>query len=127
MDVLIRYGFTIEEIKNMMDSNISIESVDDKDIYELIDLLGSVGCLNNHIRNIFISNPFYLSRKTTDIKKLIEKFYDLNFNNLYILFDSNPFILNLDCDEIDEIYNTKKNEGLSDDEIIDYFNLNIII
>lgn len=127
MDVLIRYGFSIEEIKNMMDSNTSIESIDDRDIYELIDLLGSVGCMNNHIRNIFISNPFYLSRNTNDIKELIKKLYDLNFNNLYVLFDINPFILNLDCNEIEEIYNTKKSEGLSDDEIVDYFNLNIII
>ena len=34
MDVLIRYGFSIEEITNMMDSNQEIERIDDKDIYE---------------------------------------------------------------------------------------------
>ncbi len=127
MDVLIRYGFTIEEIKSMMDSNNQIESTEDKSIYELIDLLGSVGCLSNHIKNIFLCNPFYLSRNISEVKNLIEKLYELGFNNLYILFDTNPYILNLNSYELEEIYNNKKSEGLSDEETIDYINFNTII
>ena len=33
MDILIRYGFSIEEIKNMIDSNPDINNVDDSVIY----------------------------------------------------------------------------------------------
>ena len=62
MDVLIRYGFTIEEIKSMMDSNNQIESTEDKSIYELIDLLGSVGCLSNHIKNTPHDDSFPLTK-----------------------------------------------------------------
>ena len=54
MDVLIRFGFTIEEIKNMMDANHDLELVNDKDIYELIEALIKVGCTDNMIKNIFI-------------------------------------------------------------------------
>ena len=127
MDVLIRYGFTIEEIKSMMDSNNQIESTDDNSLYELIDLLGSVGCLSNHIKNIFLCNPFYLSRNIQEIKKLIEKLYELGFNNLYILFDTNPYILNLNANEIENIYNELRKNGLSEEETIDYINYKIII
>ena len=64
MDILIRYGFSIEEIKNMIDSNPDINNVDDSVIYTLIDVLGYCGCLSNHIKNIFIllnlTRPFFL-------------------------------------------------------------------
>ena len=42
MDVLIRFGFTIDEIQSMMNTNDSIDTVSDKDIYELIDILKNV-------------------------------------------------------------------------------------
>ena len=42
MDVLIRFGFTIDEIKNMMDANDEIDTVSDKDIYDLIEIFHSI-------------------------------------------------------------------------------------
>ena len=62
MDVLIRFGFTIDEIKSMMDANDEIETLPDKELYELIEILEKVGCETHHIKNIFLCNPFYLSR-----------------------------------------------------------------
>jgi len=126
MDVLIRYGFSIEEIKNMIDTNYLINNVDDNLIYELIDILGKVGCLNNQIRNIFICNPFSLSRSINDINNLIEKLKEYGFSELNYLFDSNPYILNLNANDIETIYNEKKQDGLSDDDFRDYINYNII-
>ena len=126
MDVLIRYGFSIEEIKNMIDTNYLINNVDDNDIYGLIDILSSIGCLNNQIRNIFICNPFSLSRNVSDISSLIDKLKEYGFSEFNYLFDSNPYILNLNACDIEAIYNEKKNDGLSDDDFRDYINYNII-
>ena len=127
MDVLIRYGFSIEEIKNIMDTNILMSNIEDTDIYTLIDILTNNGCINTQIRNIFICNPFYLSRNINDINELISKLKSFGFTELNYLFDSNPYILNLNASDIDCIYNEKKNTGMSDEEIRDYINYNIVI
>ena len=121
MDVLIRYGFSMEEIKNMMENNEEIQNIPDQNIYQLIDILGSVGCLSNHIKNIFISNPYSLSRNPKDIKKLIEILKEYKLTNLDILFDSNPYILNIGEHEIKKEYKQKEKEELNEDEIKDYF------
>jgi len=63
MDVLIRFGFSIEEIKNMMDTNILIDTVKEDNLIELINILKRLGCKDSVIKNILVANPFYLNRK----------------------------------------------------------------
>ena len=125
MDVLIRFGFTIEEIQNMMDSNEDILQVDDSEIEELIKLLKDIGCSLNSIKNILSCNPFYLTRSLNSIKKLLNKFYELGFSYLYILFDSNPYILNKSDTDLEEIYNQKISDGLSKNEVLDFIQYNM--
>ena len=112
MDVLIRFGFTIDEIKNMMDANDEIDTVSDKDIYDLIEILEKVGCENHHIKNIFICNPFYLTRNVNDVNNLIKKLYEIGLSSLYMLLDSNPYLLNMKDDELERILQEKQKEGL---------------
>ena len=119
MDVLIRYGFSIEEIKNMMDTNDSIDSVPDQDIYELIEILEKVGCSEKQIKNIFLCNPFYLTRKTFDVHNLIKKLYEVGCRTLSFVFDSNPYLLNTQDEEIEAFVLKKVHEGYSKEEIID--------
>ena len=125
MDVLIRFGFTIEEIQNMMDSNEDILQVDDSEIEELIKLLKDIGCSLNSIKNILSCNPFYLTRGLNSIKKLLNKFYELGFSYLYILFDSNPYILNKSDTDLEELYNQKISDGLTKNEILDFIQYNM--
>ena len=125
MDVLIRFGFTIEEIQNMMDSNEDILQVDDSEIEELIKLLKDIGCSLNSIKNILSCNPFYLTRGLNSIKKLLNKFYELGFSYLYILFDSNPYILNKSDTDLEELYNQKISDGLSKNEVLDFIQYNM--
>ena len=127
MDILMRYGFSIEEIKNMMDANDDLENVLDQDILDLINILIDVGCHEEHIMNIFNCNPFVLSKDINEIKLLIEKLKSLKIKHLYIVFDSNPYLLNLTANEIENIYNDKIDEGLNSEEIADYFYHNIIL
>ncbi len=127
MDVLMRFGFSIEEIKNMMDTNHNLEEVNDRDIYELIDLLKKIGCDDDMIKNIFLCNSFCLSRSINETNHLITKLYELGFSSLAWLLDSNPYLLNLYDEEIDNIYQIKVKEGLSKEEILDYFYHTIIM
>ena len=127
MDILMRYGFSIEEIKNMMDANDELENVPDNNILEIINILISIGCHEEHIMNIFNCNPFILNRNTSEIKKLINKLKELELKHLYMIFDINPHMLNMNANDIDKIYNDKITEGLDKEDIIDYFYHNIIL
>lgn len=127
MDILIRYGFSIEEIKDMMDTNQDLESINDNDILELINILIDVGCHEEHIMNIFTCNPLLLSRDITQIKKLIKKLKNLKFKKIYMLLDSNPYLLNMNEDELEKEYNDRLDQGLSHEEAIDYFYHNTVL
>ena len=126
MDTLIRYGFTIEEINVLMDTNEDISLVSDNDVNEIINLLKNVNCSEKTIKNIFICNPFCLTNSVNELDKLINKLLELGFKNINLLFDTNPYILNMSDKEIEKLYNKKKEEGFNKNEIIDYISYNII-
>lgn len=120
MDALIRFGLSIEEIKNMMDANILIDGASTDILEKLIDALREIGCSSSQIKNILITNPFYLNRTNLEVSNLINILRDMNFTNLDVVFDTNPFLLNFDGDEIKNIALDKKNEGLNDIELRDF-------
>ena len=117
MDTLVRFGFSIEEIKNMMDSNMEIENINDKNILKLIKLLEFENCTERIIKNIFITNPFYLSRNPDDIEKLFNELKKLGVKKLNIFFDTNPYLLNLSEDYLKMLIKNKKLKG---NELIDF-------
>ena len=127
MDGLIRFGFTIEEINILMDSNEDISLISDNSVNEIIKLLKDNNCSNNTIKNIFICNPFIITNNINDITKLIDKLKELGFKNINLLFDSNPYILNISDKLLEKLYNKKKDEGLKKEEIIDFISYNSII
>lgn len=126
MDILIRYGFTIEEIKIMMDTNSLIENINDNNIKSIISILEKVNCNLDDIKNILICNPFCITNNINDINNLIDKLKDIGIIELNKLFRTNPYILNISDKELDKLYNEKKEVGLNKEEIIDYINYNII-
>ena len=126
MDSLIRFGFTIEEINILMDSNEDISLVSDNDVNEIINILKNNNCSNDIIKNIFICNPFSITNSIIDTNKLIDKLKELGFNNINLLLDTNPYILNMSDKSLEKLYNKKKEEGLNKDEIIDFISYNII-
>lgn len=127
MDGLIRFGFTIEEINILMDSNEDISLVSDNSVNEIIKLLKDNNCSNNTIKNIFICNPFVITSNIIDTTKLINKLKELGFTNINLLLDSNPYILNISDKELEKLYNKKKDEGLKSSEIIDFISYNNVI
>ena len=127
MDVLIRYGFTIDEIQIMMDTNDQIEEIKDQVIYELIDILLRVGCSEMEIKGIFLCNPFCLTRGINEINNLIKKLYEIGCSHLSFVFDSNPYLLNMSDEEIEQYYQNKLSNGVSKGEIIDQISYGIIL
>ena len=126
MDSLIRFGFTIDEINILMDTNEDISLVSDNDVNEIIKLLKDNNCSNDIIKNIFICNPFIITNSIIDINIVIDKLKELGFKNINLLFDSNPYILNMSDKLIEKLYNKKKEEGLNKEEIIDFISYNVI-
>ena len=126
MDSLIRFGFTIEEINILMDTNEDISLVSDNEVNSVIELFKKNNCSDDTIKNIFICNPFSITNSINDTSKIIDKLKELGFKNINLLFDSNPYILNMSDKLIEKLYNKKQEEGLNKDEIIDFISYNVI-
>lgn len=115
------YNLDISEdtIKIMLEQNHEIKELTEKEIEEKEIILETIGCKKNQIRNIISSNPFYLTKDNKEILELIKLLYNYNFNSLNILFDSNPYILNLETYEIENYINERKKEEKLEDIIDD--------
>ena len=55
--------------------------------------------------------------------KLIDKLYEVGLSNLFIIFDSNPYILNYSSKDIDDILNLYKKKKINISDIVNYFNI----
>ena len=119
MDTLIRYGFTIDEVKLMMDSISFLFSFDDKTIESLLHFLEALQCDEDIIKNIFICNPFCFTKDVDDIIKVIDKLKEYGVTSFKTLLDSNPYILNKTDKEIENFYQKKIKEGYTIDKIND--------
>ena len=116
MEELFNLGISNNTIKNMLELVPNIKEMSNKDIIDKINILKNINCSDYQITNIISSNPMYLDRTNEEILKLLEKLNDLGFNTLNILFDANPYILNLEPYEIDNYIKNRleKNEKLED-------------
>ena len=61
----------------------------------------------------------YLDRTNDGVLRLISKLKSYGFSMLNILFDSNPYILNLEVFEIEKYINERLNKGEELEDIID--------
>ena len=119
MDELFDLGLSDETLKNMIELNPLIMKLSNEEVLDKINLLKSINCSDTIISNIIGSNSMFLTRSNTDIIKLINYLNELGFSSLNILFDSNPYILNLDIFEIKNYIEDRISNGESLDDIID--------
>ena len=119
MEELISLNLSENTIRSMIELNPYIKDISDTEIKEKEILLEKVGCRDNQIRNIISSNSLYLSRSNEDIIKLVKFLLETGFDTLNILFDSNPYILNLDVFEIENYINNRIQNGEEKEDIID--------
>jgi hypothetical protein len=119
MEELINLNLSENTIGSMIELNPYIKDISGAEIKEKEILLEKVGCRDNQIRNIISSNSLYLSRSNEDIIKLVKFLSENGFDTLNILFDSNPYILNLDVFEIENYINNRIQNGEEKEDIID--------
>lgn len=123
MEELYNLGITEEAMNYLIELNPSLKELKSNEINEKIRILKQIGCSRKMIKNIIESNPFYLDKTNIDILNLFELLITLGFN-LNILFDSNPYILNLEPFEINNYINEKIKEGKSIEDIVDELDSN---
>ena len=119
MEELFKIGISEKTIKDMIEINPNIKEMTSKEVKEKIEILKQINCSDTQILNITSSNAMYLDRTNKEIIDLIKYLLSLGFNTLNILFDSNPYILNLEPFEINNYINTRINNGELHDNIID--------
>lgn len=117
IEFLLELGIDEKDINNILEMNKDL--VDYEEYGKNIEVLRMIGCEDKEIRNIIISNPNFIIRSNSDIIKLIKAFNNYGFTDLDMLFDSNPYLLNLDDFELRDFFKEKESEGLSKDDIID--------
>ena len=116
---LYNIGISETTIKNMLEINQEIKELPQEEIKEKVVILKSLNCANNQIINIIGSNPNYLTKTNEEIINLINFLMNYGLKCLNILFDSNPYILNLEPFEIEEYINNRKTNGEKIEDIID--------
>lgn len=105
----------------------NIREMGEKELIEKIEILKQIECDEIQIRNIISSNAIYLDRSKTDIEKLIKEMKELGFRTLNILFEENPYILNLDAYEIEKYVKDRENKGEKIEEIVEEMSSNPIV
>lgn len=118
MNELFKLGISTLEVQNMVEMNEEIHQLSEAEIISKIQLLQQINCTLPQIRNILISNPFYLSFTTVEIQKIIQNLLKLGFTNLNLLFDSNPFFFDYEVEELKEYIINKQQYGMLLEDII---------
>ena len=116
---LFKLGISEETVKNMLELNPNMKEITNAEVEEKIEILKQINCSDTQILNIISSNSLYLDKTNTEVINLIKYLIDLGFDTLNILFDSNPYILNLEIFEIENHINNRKNNGETLEDIID--------
>ena len=119
MDKLLELGISEDNINFMLEQCHNIINISDEEITDKINILIYIGCTKSHIKNIITSNPYYLNRLSDDILTLINYLKKIGLRNINLLFDSNPYFLNLETFEIKAYIDNKLNSGIELDTIID--------
>ncbi len=120
------YNLEIDEntLLTMVEMNPELKELTNKEILDKVNLLEIINCNKRQIRNIISSNSLYLTRLNTDIKKLINYLLSVGFKDLNILFEANPYILNLDEFEVKDYIDKKIKSGELLSNIVDDLDTN---
>ncbi len=123
-EILKEIGISENTISQMEELCPNIKELSKEEIEKKIEKLKEMKCDDIQVRNIISSNAIYLDRSVTDVDKLINTMKDLGFDNLNILLDGNPYILNLDDFEIKNYITKREEKGELLEDIVDDMSAN---
>lgn len=120
MESLFNLGLSENTLRSMLEQCPEIKELSNDEVISKINILKALKCRDNEIINIISSNAIYLNRSNNDIELLLDKLIEYGFSNFNILFDSNPYILNLSAFEIENYIEERlKNNELLEDIVDD--------
>ncbi len=117
--ILKDLGISDSTINQMVEICPNIVELDESELLRKIEILKNNKCDDIQIRNIISSNAEYLDRSVSDIDNLINTMEELGFDNLNLLFDGNPYILNLDDFEVKNYIDEREQNGEELEDIVD--------
>ncbi len=126
-EILKSLGISEKTINNMIEMCNNIKELTSEEIVQKMKILENENCDRNQIRNIISSNAMYLDRTNTDVEKLINKLKEYGFEDLDLLFDGNPYILNLSDFEIERYIKGREEKGELLEDIVDDMSENLFI
>ena len=126
-EILKNLEISEKTISQMIEVCPNIKELGEREILEKIEILKKINCNDIQIRNIVSSNPMYLDRSNTDVNKLIKKMNEVGFSTLNILFDGNPYILNLDAFEVENYIKERQKNGELLEDIVDDMESNLYV
>ena len=126
-EILKKIGISEKTINQMEEICPNIKDLTKEEVLNKIEILKDINCDDIQIRNIISSNAMYLDRSNTDINKLINELRKLGFDNLDLLFDGNPNILNLDDFEVRKYIKDREGNGELLEDIVDDMSSNLFI
>lgn len=126
-EILKKIGISEKTINQMEEICPNIKDLTKEEVLNKIEILKDINCDDIQIRNIISSNAMYLDRSNTDINKLINELRKLGFDNLDLLFDGNPNILNLDDFEVRKYIEDREKNGELLEDIVDDMSSNLFI
>ena len=126
-EILKKIGISEKTINQMEEICPNIKDLTNEEILSKIEILKKINCDDIQIRNIISSNAMYLDKSNTDINKLINELRKLGFDNLDLLFDGNPNILNLDDFEVRKYIKDRERNGELLEDIVDDMSSNLFI
>lgn len=126
-EILKKIGISEKTINQMEEICPNIKDLTNEEVLSKIEILKDINCDDIQIRNIISSNAMYLDKSNTDINKLINELRKLGFDNLDLLFDGNPNILNLDDFEVRKYIKDREGNGELLEDIVDDMSSNLSI
>ena len=126
-EILKKIGISEKTINQMEEICPNIKDLTNEEVLSKIEILKNINCDDIQIRNIISSNAMYLDKSNTDINKLINELRKLGFDNLDLLFDGNPNILNLDDFEVRKYIEDRERNGELLEDIVDDMSSNLFI
>lgn len=126
-EILKKIGISEKTINQMEEICPNIKDLTKEEVLNKIEILKDINCDDIQIRNIISSNAMYLDKSNTDINKLINELRKLGFDNLDLLFDGNPNILNLDDFEVRKYIKDREGNGELLEDIVDDMSSNLFI
>ena len=126
-EILKKIGISEKTINQMEEICPNIKDLTNEEVLSKIEILKDINCDDIQIRSIISSNAMYLDKSNTDINKLINELRKLGFDNLDLLFDGNPNILNLDDFEVRKYIKDRERNGELLEDIVDDMSSNLFI